>query len=134
MAYTQGTLADIKLPKVPGWVCSFIGFAIKPSPAECRQMLLEMREKAGLNQGELAALLGVDTSTLRRWEEGRRNPSSAARRLIELVARLYFEPHRLDALMLPGGVLATRFRERGELPTLAAMSGGTPDLAHPHQD
>ena len=47
---------------------------------ECRHMLLEMRSKAGLNQGELAGLLGVDTSTLRRWEEGRRNPSSAARR------------------------------------------------------
>ena len=97
-------------------------------------MLLEMRSKAGLNQGELAGLLGVDTSTLRRWEEGRRNPSSAARRLIALIDLLYFEPHRLDALLLPGGILATRFREHGQLPPLAPASRYAPHLAHGNGD
>ena len=79
-------------------------------------MLLEMRSKAGLNQGELAGLLGVDTSTLRRWEEGRRNPSSAARRLIELIDLLYFEPHRLDALLLPGESWPPAFASTASFP------------------
>ena len=50
-----------------------------------RETLLKLRRKHSLSRGHLAALLGVSLGTLRRWEEGTRNPSGAARRLIWLV-------------------------------------------------
>ncbi len=31
----------------------------------------ELRERAGLSQTQLAALMGVDTNTIRNWERGR---------------------------------------------------------------
>jgi putative transcriptional regulator len=46
------------------------------------------REKAGLSQRQFAALLGVSLRTLQDWEQGRREPSGAAKTLIK-VAALY---------------------------------------------
>ena len=42
----------------------------------------EVRAKVGLPQAEFAALLGVSARTLQDWEQGRRNPSGAARTLL----------------------------------------------------
>jgi DNA-binding transcriptional regulator YiaG len=36
--------------------------------------LKKLRERAGLNQTELAAKLGVDARTIRRWEDGKNTP------------------------------------------------------------
>jgi len=36
--------------------------------------LRKFREKVGLSQTELAAKLGVDARTIRRWEEGKHTP------------------------------------------------------------
>lgn len=42
------------------------------------------RMKSGLSQAEFANLLGVSVRTLQDWEQGRRQPSGAARTLITI--------------------------------------------------
>ena len=45
------------------------------------------RMAAGLSQGDFAHALGISVRTLQEWEQGRRNPSGAARTLIGIAAR-----------------------------------------------
>lgn len=45
------------------------------------------REKVGLSQAEFAALPGVSKRTLQDWEQGRREPSGAAKSLIEVAMK-----------------------------------------------
>jgi putative transcriptional regulator len=47
----------------------------------------EARRQVGLSQSEFAALLGVSVRTLQDWEQGRREPSGAARTLLRIAAR-----------------------------------------------
>ncbi len=42
------------------------------------------RIKTGLAQADFAKLLGVSVRTLQDWEQGRRNPSGAAKTLIRV--------------------------------------------------
>ena len=42
------------------------------------------RMKSGLSQSEFSGLLGVSVRTLQDWEQGRRQPSGAARTLITI--------------------------------------------------
>jgi putative transcriptional regulator len=44
------------------------------------------REKTGLSQTEFAALLGVSPRTLQDWEQGRRQPTGAAKTLLRVAA------------------------------------------------
>ena len=44
----------------------------------------EVREKTGLSQSQFAALLGVSVRTLQGWEQGRKQPSGAARTLLTI--------------------------------------------------
>ena len=46
--------------------------------------ILRAREKSGLSQSQFAALLGVSKRTLEQWEQGRREPSRAAKMLIRV--------------------------------------------------
>ena len=54
------------------------------------------RRRLGMTQGEFAALLGVPCGTLRNWEQNHREPSGAAKVLIE-VARI--SPETVKAAM-----------------------------------
>ncbi|MGI9304163.1 MAG: helix-turn-helix domain-containing protein [Gammaproteobacteria bacterium] len=45
---------------------------------------IEAREKTGLSQSEFATLLGVSVRTLQGWEQGRKQPSGAARKLLAI--------------------------------------------------
>lgn len=47
----------------------------------------EARNRTGLSQQEFARLLGVSKRTLQEWEQGRRQPSGAARTLIRIAER-----------------------------------------------
>ncbi|HOT30041.1 MAG TPA: helix-turn-helix domain-containing protein [Candidatus Ozemobacteraceae bacterium] len=57
----------------------------------------DIREKMSLSQSAFAALLGVSLRTLQDWEQGRRQPTGAARSLI-LVAQA--RPEVLLAVLL----------------------------------
>ena len=57
---------------------------------EPRSPVLRVRLKSGLTQAQFAALLGVSKRTLEQWEQGRREPSGAAKTLIR-VAELHPE-------------------------------------------
>jgi putative transcriptional regulator len=45
----------------------------------------ELRGRTQLSQPEFAALLGVELSTLRNWEQGRREPTGPARALLRAI-------------------------------------------------
>src|SRR5688572_29503731 len=46
--------------------------------------IVRAREKSGPSQSWFAALLGVSVRTLQEWEQGRREPSAAAKTLIKV--------------------------------------------------
>ena len=52
--------------------------------------IMRARMRTGLTQAEFAVLLGVSKRTLEQWEQGRREPSGAAKTLIR-VAELHPE-------------------------------------------
>lgn len=48
---------------------------------------VEARNRVGLSQNDFANLLGVSKRTLQDWEQGRREPSGAAKTLLKIAAR-----------------------------------------------
>ncbi|KJS73843.1 MAG: helix-turn-helix domain-containing protein [Serpentinimonas sp.] len=46
--------------------------------------VIEARKKTGLSQSQFAALMGVSVRTLQGWEQGRKQPSGAARTLLAI--------------------------------------------------
>jgi putative transcriptional regulator len=47
----------------------------------------EARASIGMSQQEFAELLGVSARTLQDWEQGRREPTGAARMLLKVAAK-----------------------------------------------
>jgi putative transcriptional regulator len=56
---------------------------------------VEARASVGLSQQEFARLLGVSARTLQDWEQGRREPTGAARTLLKVAVK---HPKLLRAL------------------------------------
>lgn len=46
----------------------------------------EARQRLGLSQSQFAGMLGVSARTLQDWEQGRREPSGAAKALLRVAA------------------------------------------------
>ena len=49
--------------------------------------IIAARQRSGLSPAPFAALLGVSVRTLQEWEQGRRQPSGAARTLLKVAER-----------------------------------------------
>ena len=49
--------------------------------------IAEARNRSGMSQQRFAELLGVSPRTVQEWEQGRRQPSGAARSLLTIAAR-----------------------------------------------
>ncbi len=48
---------------------------------------VEARNRVGLSQSDFADLLGVSKRTLQDWEQGRREPTGAAKMLLKVAVR-----------------------------------------------
>jgi putative transcriptional regulator len=46
-----------------------------------------IRNRLDLSQSEFAVMIGVSTSTLQNWEQGRRRPKGLARALLQVAAK-----------------------------------------------
>jgi len=56
-------------------------------PTEINALTVKrLRSWTGLSQPEFARLLGVELSTLRNWEQGRREPTGPARALLRAIS------------------------------------------------
>ena len=49
--------------------------------------VIEARNKTGLSQSQFATLQGVSVRTLQGWEQGRKQPSGAARTLLAIASK-----------------------------------------------
>jgi putative transcriptional regulator len=47
----------------------------------------EARNRVGMSQSDFARLLGVSVRTLQDWEQGRREPSGAAKTLLRIASQ-----------------------------------------------
>lgn len=47
----------------------------------------EIRDRLGLSQEKFAILLGISSSTIKNWEQGRRKPDGPARILLSIAAK-----------------------------------------------
>ena len=63
-----------------------------------RWEMMAARATSGMSQAAFAQALGVSKRTLENWEQGRAEPSGAARRLLALAARYPDTLERLAAL------------------------------------
>jgi putative transcriptional regulator len=59
----------------------------KRTEVEAKSQVVRVRLKSGLSQAQFAAALGVSKRTLEQWEQGRREPSGAAKQLLRIVER-----------------------------------------------
>ena len=46
-----------------------------------------VRDRLGLSQAKMAALMGISVGTLRNWEQGRRRPEGPAHALLRVAAK-----------------------------------------------
>ncbi len=80
----------------------------------------------------MAALLAVSPHTLRRWETGTRKPCASARRVVQLVERLYFRPGDFPTEPLQNVLSALQADLADKIAALqqgAKQAGGGPPLA-----
>jgi putative transcriptional regulator len=71
LAHAQGKHAGARVHKV----------AIGPEEIQMA------RKSLGLSQDEFANAFGVSASTLRKWEQGQRAPTGAAKTLLKIITR-----------------------------------------------
>lgn len=59
----------------------------KRTNVEAKSQVVRVRLNSGLSQAQFAAALGVSKRTLEQWEQGRREPSGAAKQLLKIAER-----------------------------------------------
>lgn len=51
------------------------------------ESIVSLRRKNHLSQAALAAVLNISPSTVRKWEQGKKKPAGASKKLLDLVER-----------------------------------------------
>jgi len=64
-------------------IIEFLGYDPLPRPESFPEKLRTYRIRLGLSQRKLAIKLGIDPSTIARWEMGRHKPASICQKLID---------------------------------------------------
>lgn len=62
-------------------IIAFLGYDPRPVPAFLPERLVWYRQGKGWSQRRFAEVLGVDPTTLARWEKGERQPIGDYRKL-----------------------------------------------------
>jgi DNA-binding XRE family transcriptional regulator len=78
-------------------VTRFLGFSPFRRGGDLAQRLVNHRQALGRTQKEFAHLIGVDPSTLARWERGERKPNGALLKVVEGVIGESFPSDDVDA-------------------------------------
>ncbi len=60
---------------------------LEPVPIYTSAQIRQMRENLKLSQAVLAALLNTSVSTIRKWEQGDKQPSGPSLKLLNLIDR-----------------------------------------------
>jgi putative transcriptional regulator len=97
LAYKGGELPDARVTRAK--VTARRVDVVAP-PEYSQGDIRRIRDGLGLSQAVFAELIGASTSTVRAWEQGVREPSEMARRLIALAER---DPEIFAKDMVPAG-------------------------------
>jgi putative transcriptional regulator len=81
IAYERGEMTDVRVHSME--VTARKAHAEKP-PWYAPFLIREIRQKLGVSQAIFAEMLGVSASTVRAWEQGKREPEGPARRVLQL--------------------------------------------------
>lgn len=81
LAYERGELADTKVTRA---TLASQSVEVAAAPAYRANRISALREKLHLSQPVFAAALNVSPETVKKWEQGTREPDGAALRLLEL--------------------------------------------------
>jgi DNA-binding XRE family transcriptional regulator len=87
---------ELQVDCVPGPVGA--GNPVEKPPAYLGFQIADIRAKLGLSRELFARLLGASVSSVAAWETGRREPSGAARRLLQVADR--YPDQVLDVLLM----------------------------------
>ena len=91
IAFGHGTLPEATLTRR---MFSAGAAEIDPAPAYTARHVADLRDKLKLSQPVFAAALNVSSETVKKWEQGTREPDGAALRLLELAEK---HPHLILA-------------------------------------
>jgi|SRR5262245_19685779 len=65
-------------------IFKFLGYVPLPDPVSLADKLRAARRTLGLTQKAFAEWLGVDPTTLRKWEQGRARPNRGSLKIIQM--------------------------------------------------
>ena len=81
LAYERGELANVKVTRA---TLALQSAEVAPAPVYRANRIVALRERLRLSQPVFAAALNVSPETVKKWEQGAREPDGAALRLLEL--------------------------------------------------
>jgi putative transcriptional regulator len=80
------------MPRVSARVLASTKVPTKPSDIQ------KARKRLGFSQDQFADAFGASASTLRKWEQGQRSPTGAAKTLLKIIER---EPEAVVRALKP---------------------------------
>jgi putative transcriptional regulator len=81
LAYERGELTNVKVTRA---TLASQSAEVAPAPVYQANRIAALRERLRLSQPVFAAALNVSAETVKKWEQGTREPDGAALRLLEL--------------------------------------------------